>query len=382
MRSIFSPKKISSREYTQDSITSQSAPKKRFVARPNVLVAIVLLVLATIGGYIIWNTYKQATPVVRTDSANKVRIGISMDTIKELRWSKDIQYLKEAAAELGATTTVLVADGNDDLQVSQIENLTSQKVDVLIVVPHDPAAVASALTAAHNAGIQVLSYDRLAVGSTIDLYVSFNNEKVGANAAQYVIDSLKEDGKTKKIAFVGGAPTDSNAAQIKAGVMSVLQPLIDSRDITLVYDKPTDNWEPDVAYENFKAFLDKGYTVDGVIAANDATAFGAIEALETIGLAGKVPVSGQDADLPALRRIVQGTQTMTNYKPIKDLAYQAIKMAINLSNNTPLLTNAEIANGTTRVAAYLIDPIPVTKDTIMQTVVADGFLKEEDIYQN
>lgn len=343
--------------------------------------ALALLVLS-VGGLAAWKILKVASPVVVPVQANSktIRIGISMDTIKEQRWTKDLQYLQDAAKQHGASTTILVADGDDATQILQIENLISQKVDVLIVVPHSSTAVAPAIKEAHDAGIKVISYDRLTLGSFVDLYVSFNNEQVGKNSAQYVVNVLPQ-GKIAKIAYVGGALTDNNAAQIKTGAMSVLDPLIKAGKIALVYDEPTDNWLPDAAYKNLKTYLAKGNLVDGVVAANDATAFGAIQALQEKGLAGKIPVTGQDADLPALQRIVEGTQTMTNYKSIKDLANRTIQSAIDLANGKVPESNASLDNGMMQVKSYLLQPVPVTKDNIMQTVVKDGFLTEKEIYR-
>jgi len=343
---------------------------------------VALVVLAAIGFGVVSLTHKKpAASVAKTTAPAKVvRIGISMDTHKELRWQKDEQYLQDDAKKVGALTSVLVADGDDAVQVSQIENFISQKVDVLIVVPHSSDAVVPAIAEAHKAGIKVISYDRLALGSDVDFYVSFNNEQVGKNSAQYVVDALPA-GKVAKVAIVGGAPTDNNATLIHTGAMTVLDPLVKSGKLQVVYDQPTTDWKPDLAYSNLKAFLDKGNVVDGVIAGNDGTAFGAIQALQEKGLAGKVPVTGQDADLAAVQRIVDGTQTMTNYKSVKDLAKRAIQIAVDFGNNRVPETNAVSDNHLKQVNSYLLQPVPVTKTNIMQTVVKDGWLTEKDIYR-
>lgn len=376
-------------DHSVDLVTSNVSPldapiKKQSRFNPNVVVLLIFLVVMAFGGVVFWKTFKSTTPVITSSHKKSVRIGISMASIKEQRWTKDLQYLQDNAKQLGAETTVLVADGDVDKQISQIENLISQRVDVLLIVPENASSLTTVLIAAHTAGIKIISYDRLITNSPVDMYISFDNEKVGVNIAKYVVDAIPADTTAKKLAYVGGSPSDNNSSQIKAGAMSVLDPLIKAGTVKLVYDQPTENWNPDIAYSNFKAFLQKGSTVDGVIAANDATAFGAIQALQEKGMAGngKVIVGGQDADLPALKRIIQGTQTMTNYKPLKNLSHQAIKFAIDISLGTSPSSgsNSSIKNGYGAIPTYLLEPIPVTKDNIMQTVVADGFLTQQEVY--
>lgn len=308
-----------------------------------------------------------------------VRIGMSLDTLKELRWQRDRDFALARAQELGASLDVVVADQNDETQISQIRNFIAQKVDVIIVVPHSGEALIPVIAEAKQAGIQVIAYDRFINNSDIDMYVSFDSEKVGKYAAEYVLKAAPQQ-KGIKVAYIGGSDDDNNAALVKKGAMSVLEPLIRDKSITLVYDKATKDWQPDLAYKSLKEFLDKGGKVDAIVAANDGTAFGAIQALNEHGLAGKVPISGQDAELPAVRRIVAGTQTMSSYKPLQALAGKAVDIAVAFAEGKTPETNATIPNGKKDVPSFLIDPIPVTKDTIMQTVVKDGFHTQSEIY--
>jgi D-xylose transport system substrate-binding protein len=355
---------------------AQGKSKKKLL----MLAVVALLIVGGATAFWYWHSHKSTKSTASTTTPQiSRRIGISMDTLKELRWQKDHDLLLQRAQQLGSTAIILVANGDDATQVSQIENLISQKVDVLIIVPHSSDPVVPTIEEAHKAGIKVLSYDRLILNGDVDAYVSFNNEEVGKNSAQYVVNALPAN-KVAKIAIVGGAPTDNNATQIHTGVMEILNPLITANKLQVVYDKPTTEWNPDLAYSNLKEYLATGATIDGVIAANDGTAGGAIKALQEKGLAGKIPVTGQDAELPAIQRLVAGTQTMTNYKPIKTLADKAIEMALAMANGKQPSTNAVTNNTKKQVPSYLLKPTPVTKDNIKATVIKDGFYTLDQVY--
>jgi D-xylose transport system substrate-binding protein len=346
-------------------------------------VIIVVAILALVGYILVSNNViKLALPGqgAAATPAPTMRIGLSMDTLKELRWSKDRDLMTQRAGELGASVIPLVADGDDKTQISQIENLISQKVDVLIVIAHNAKALSGVVDEAHKAGIKVIAYDRMILDSDLDLYISFDSIKVGADSAQYVMAAVPKTVTVANVAFIGGSPTDNNATLVKQGAMSVLDPLIKSGKVKLVYDQFTTNWDPDIAYKNFNQFLNGGGKVDAVVASNDGTAMGAIQALTEHGLAGKVPVSGQDAELAAVKRLMAGTQTITLYKPLKALAYSAAENAVAIVKGKALTTNSKVNNGKIDVPSVLIDPVPVTKDNIKDTVVKDGFYTSSDVY--
>ncbi|WP_439116461.1 sugar ABC transporter substrate-binding protein [Paenibacillus antri] len=308
-----------------------------------------------------------------------VKIGFSMDTLLEERWRKDRDLFKAAAEALGAEVDILAADGDDALQIAQAETLISRGVDLLVIVPHNAEAMATIVQKAHAADVKVLAYDRLVRNANVDMYVSFDNVRVGELQAE-AITKLAPRGN---YAYIGGAETDNNARLLKQGVFNVLQPRIDSGDIRIVYDQWTENWEPANAFENMQAALEaNGNAIDAVIAANDATADAVIEALATRGLAGKVPVAGQDADLTAAQHIVEGTQTMTVYKPIQSLAQAAAELAVKLASGAAVTANRSIPNGKADVPALLLAPIAVDRATIDDTIIADGFHSREDVYKN
>lgn len=312
------------------------------------------------------------------DSGDKLKIGFSMDTLEEERWPRDRDFFKEAVESLGADVMIREARGDDSLQIVHAETLISAGVDVLVIVPHNAEAVATIVNKAHNAGIKVISYDRLVKNSSVDLYISFDNELVGELQAK-AITKLVPKGK---YVYIGGANTDNNAHLLKQGVFNVLQPLIDKGDIQIVYDQWSENWTPENAYANMQAALKTNNNeIDAVIAGNDGTASGVIKALEAQGLAKKIPVAGQDAELAAAQRIVQGTQAVTIYKPIKTLAYEAAKAAIKMAEGETVKTNRKMNNGKLEIPSLLLTPIAVDKNNIDDTIIADGFHQHDQVYE-
>lgn len=309
----------------------------------------------------------------------KIKIGFSMDTLLEERWLKDRDLFKMAVEARGAEVVIMAASGDDALQISQAETMINQGIDVLVVVPHDAEATAAIVDKAHSAGIKVISYDRLIRNADVDLYVSFDNEQVGVLEAQAITRAVPRG----KYVFIGGAETDYNAHLVKKGVLRVLQPLINRGDITIVFDQWTLDWTPVNARKNMEAALKANQNqVDAVIAGNDATAGGAIQALAAQGLAGAVPVAGQDAELAAAQRIIQGTQTMTVYKPIKALTEKAAELAVKLARGEEVEADSVLNNGKVEVPSVLLSPIAVDRDNIDQTIIADGFHSREEVYRS
>ncbi|PGT81876.1 MULTISPECIES: sugar ABC transporter substrate-binding protein [Bacillaceae] len=318
---------------------------------------------------------KTAGKLITND--NVPYVGFLLDTLEEERWYKDKQLFEEHIKSLGGQVKTLAANGHDAVQLKQAQLLIEEGVDVLVVVPHNAEEAAKIVELAHENNIKVISYDRLITKSNLDYYISFDNEKVGVLQATEIVKNTSKG----KFAYIGGAETDNNAILFRKGAMSVLQPLIDKGDITLIADQYTDGWDPKVAEQNMKEALNKSSNqVNAVVAANDGTAGGVISALEAVGLAGKIPVSGQDAELNGIKRIVEGTQTMTVYKPINVIATQAAEMAFKVAKGENPKTDTTINNNKIEVPTILLEPTAVTKETIDSTVVKDGYLAKEDIY--
>lgn len=306
-----------------------------------------------------------------------LKIGFAMDTLKEERWMKDRALFQKAIESHGMEVEITAANGDDALQIAQAEEMIQNGIDLLVIVPHNAEATAAIVHKAHGAGIKVIAYDRLVKNADIDLYVSFDNEKVGELQAEEMLKLIPKG----NYVYIGGAPTDNNAHLLKKGVLNVLQPAIDRGDIRIIYDQWTEDWSPEAAFAHMSEALKiNDNQIDAVIAANDATAGGVIEALEIQGLAGEIPVAGQDAELAAVQRIVNGTQTMTIYKPIQNLSERVAALAVLLAKGNDFHPTESINNGKSEVPSVLLKPLAVNKNNLLDTVIADGFHSEEDVY--
>jgi len=301
--------------------------------------------------------------------AKNPKIGFSIDDLRLERWARDRDYFVAAAEKQGAKVFVQSADASEQRQIAQIENLISRGVDVLVIVPYNATVLNNAVKEAKKAKIKVISYDRLILNADIDAYISFDNKMVGEMQAQGVL-AVKPKGNYY---LLGGAPTDNNAKMLREGQLKVLQPLIDKGDIKVVGKQWVKDWNPAEAMSIVEnALTANGNKLDAVVASNDATAGGAIQALASQKLDGKVAVSGQDADLAGVRRVIAGTQTMTVYKPLKLIATEAAKLSIQLVRGEKPGFNSQYQNGFKQVDTLLLKPTMLTKAN-MDVIVADGF---------
>lgn len=308
--------------------------------------------------------------------AKEVKIGMAIDDLRLERWQKDRDIFVSQAEKSGAKVFVQSANGNEETQISQIENMINRGVDVLVIIPYNGQVLSNVVAEAKREGIKVLAYDRMINNADIDFYISFDNEKVGELQAESLVKQVPKG----NYFLMGGSPVDNNARLFRAGQMKVLKPYIDNGSIKVVGDQWVDAWLPENALKIMEnALTANSNHIDAVVASNDATAGGAIQALSAQGLAGKVAISGQDADLAAIKRIMNGTQTMTVYKPITELATEAAKIAVELGDGKTPASNSKLNNGLKEVPSRLLKPIPVNKDNIESTVVKDGFHKQSEL---
>jgi D-xylose transport system substrate-binding protein len=307
--------------------------------------------------------------------AKNPKIGFSIDDLRVERWARDRDYFTAAAEKLGAKVFVQSADASEQRQIAQIENLISRGVDVLVIVPFNATVLNNAIREAKKSNIKVVSYDRLVLNADIDAYISFDNKQVGEMQAQALV-GLRPQGNYY---LLGGAPTDNNAKMLREGQMQVLQPLVDKGAIKIVGKQWVKDWSASAAMaivEN--ALTANGNKIDAIVASNDGTAGGAIQALNAQKLSGKVPVSGQDADLAAVRRVMAGSQAMTVYKPLKLLATEAAKMSVQLVRNEKPAYNAQYHNGFKQVNTLLLKPISMTRSNL-DLLVTDGFYTQAQL---
>ncbi len=316
---------------------------------------------------------------ILTSCSNKPKIGFLMDTLDIDRWQKDKELFEKKVEELGGTVMVRVADGNSPKQLEQAMDLIYKKVDALVVIPVDLYASRDIVKEAHKKNIPVISYDRMIRDCDVNYYVSTDNINIGEQQAGY----LSKIAPVGKYALLGGPQKDNNAALLHLGWMNVLQPLIQKGDIEIVLDQYVDNWNAEEAYTIIRDFLNNSTPeLDAIIAGNDELASGAIMALQEHNLQREVLVAGQDADIEAIRNIVAGYQTITIFKPIDAMAYTAAEMAVKLAKDEgPYNTNVTVHNGFKLVPSILLPSQIVNSQNIKMTVVSEGFVEEEDIYE-
>lgn len=323
-----------------------------------------------------------------------ITIGISMATLQEERWQKDRDYVIEELVALGIKEEnifVESADNDEAKQVSQSENMITKGIDALIIFPSNGDACVPIVNSAHEAGIQVISVDRIINNSDLDFYITYDATQIGRIQGEYITETM---GVTSgNWVMLQGAPQDPNAQLIRNGQMEYVQQYIDSGDITVVMDQTIDNWTSDIALtytEN--ALTANNNDIDVVFTSNDGCAGAAIVALEDQGMAGSVPVPGLDAELAACQRIVAGTQSMTVYRKLSVMDILAAKVGFAMATGQDIATvvgdAAEITtkdNGQKDVPSILLtDPsmmFAVDADN-MEEVVKDGWLDAADIYAN
>lgn len=311
-------------------------------------------------------------------------IGLSLDTLKEARWQTDRDLFIAKCRELGYDVLVQAANSDDVQQLRDVDQLITRGCAALVIIPHNGDAMAKAVQNAKDAKIPVIAYDRLIKNSDVDLYITFDNVAVGEQQGKYLAEKLGGKGKVVRIY---GAKTDNNAGMFKEGQDRVLKPLIEAGTLTVLHEDWAEDWKPEAAKKIMNAAITKSgkgkdYDADAVLASNDGTAGGAIQALTEEGLAGKILVTGQDADLVACQRIALGTQAMTIYKPIRNLATRAAELAVQLAERKPVEATAKLHNGKIEVPSVFLPIVTVTKDNLVDSVVKDGFHSYDDIYRD
>ena len=316
-----------------------------------------------------------------TGGSTGKKIALLLPETKTTRYeAKDKPLFTAKLMSLCPTCTILYSNANQDAaqQQSQAEAALTNGASVLVLDAVDGKAAAAIAVKAKAAKVPVISYDRLITGSdAVDYYVSFDNAKVGQLQGNALLTALGS--KTNaNVVFINGSPTDNNAKLFKQGAHSVLD-----GKITLVKEYDTPDWSPDKAQQEMtQALTAANNKIDGVLAANDGTGGGAIAAMKAAGLKPLPPVTGQDAELAAIQRIVTGDQYMTVYKAIKAEAEAAASLAFSLSQGKSPdsgTVNGTTNNGSKDVPSVLLVPVAVTKSNIASTVIADGFYAKTDI---
>jgi len=308
--------------------------------------------------------------LARAQDGNKLKIGFSFEAMKGERWQTDLDSFQVRAKQLGAEVISRDAGGDDDRQFEQVKDMIKAGIKVLVLLPRDTTTASRMVDAAKSANVKVISYDRLVQNSDVDLYVGFDREEIGRMQAEYLVTHAPRG----NYVLIAGSPNDEGAKTLHDAQMKVLQPHIDRGDIKIIADGYIKEWLPSEAYLFMLKAIDSTQgNIAAVLASNDGLAGGAIQALREHSLAGRVLVSGQDADLLAVIDITQGTQTMTVYKPVTKEAATAAEEAVHLAKDEKTDADGTISNGKIKVPAIMLKPVVVTKDNIKATVVKDGF---------
>jgi len=315
------------------------------------------------------------------DANKQVKIGFAMDSVREERWQKDRDAFDAHCKQMNVQCVITVADNNAEKQADDVDNLLTQGVDVLVIAPHDATQAASMVIKAKAQGVPVVSYDRLINSDKIDLYISHQVPVIGRKMAEYALSHVPKG----NYVMVYGASTDNNAIIMKNEQLKVLQPAVDRGDIKIVAQDFMTDWKPELAL-NFaeNTLTQNADNIQAFVVSNDGLAGGVISALAKRQLAGKVLVTGQDAEKAALQRIAEGTQTMTVYKPIIPLANAAVESAIALAKKQPLTNATPFHNDVINkdVQAILLDVITVDKSNLLTTVIAQGYVSYDDVFAN
>lgn len=310
---------------------------------------------------------------------HKIQIGLTVDSFVIERWIRDRDVFVATARELGADVNVQDAGADAEEQISQIEYFISKQVDVIVVIARDCDVLSDVVQKAQNAGIPVISYDRMSNNANTDFYISFDNRKVGEIMAQALIDAIPQGGD---IFMIQGSSSDNNVKMLKEGFDDTLE----DTNLNVVYEANCDGWTAELAVGYVEEALEKYPHVKGIMCGNDDIASQVVQVLAENQLAGNVVVIGQDGDLAACQRIVEGTQYMTAFKSIEDLAREAAKYAVEIGSGREASelkgVTEKVNDGTYDIPSKVLDPIAVTRENIDEVIIDGGFHRRDEVYLN
>jgi D-xylose transport system substrate-binding protein len=322
-----------------------------------------------------------AASLVTVAQAQGVKVGVSWSNFQEERWKTDEAAIKAALEAAGAEYISADAQSSPAKQLTDVESLISQGANALIILAQDADAIAPAVEKAAAEGIPVVGYDRL-IEIPSAYYITFDNKEVGRIQAREVFKAKPEG----NYVFIKGSSSDPNADFLFSGQMEVLKEAMDAGKIKNVGEAYTDQWLPANAQKNMEQFLTaNNNAVDAVVASNDGTAGGVVAALAAQGLAGSVPVSGQDGDHAALNRVALGTQTVSVWKDARELGKKAAEVAVELAKGTAM----DAVPGTVKFSggpkgvemnAQFLTPVAITKENL-NLVIDAGWVPKDVVCQ-
>jgi D-xylose transport system substrate-binding protein len=339
-----------------------------------VVVALALLVAACGGG-----DDAADTPAGGGQQQENITVGVSWNNYQEERWAKsDEPAIKEALQAAGAKYISTDAGSSAEKQLTDVENLISQGAKALIILAQDGEAILPAVKNATDQGIPVIAYDRL-IEDPQALYITFDNVEVGRMQARVIYEMVPKG----NYVIIKGNQADANADFLRKGYEDVIGKAVKGGDIKIVGETYTDNWDPALAQTEMEQFLTQANNnVDAVLSENDGMAGGVVAALRAQGLAGEVPVSGQDGDAAALNRVALGTQAVSVWKDARELGKAAGEAAVQLARGTELAAVSGVkpfdSPGGNKMTSILLTPIPITRENL-NVVIEAGWIKAEEV---
>ena len=318
-------------------------------------------------------------PAATAQAADKKLIGVTMPTKDLQRWNQDGENMKKELEAAGYEVDLQYASNDVSTQVSQLENQVANGCDLLVVASIDGSSLGEPLKQAKEKGIPVISYDRMVNNANTDLYISFDNRKVGEIMAQALVNALPQGGD---VFMIQGSSSDNNVQMVKQGFDDMLA----DTDLHVVYEANCDGWTAELAAGYVEEALEKYPHVKGIMCGNDDIASQVVQVLAENQLAGNVVVVGQDGDLAACQRIVEGTQYMTAFKPIEDLARKAAKYAVEMGSGKGVAELEDVTetvnDGTYEIPSCILEPTAVTKENIDKVIIEGGFHRRDEVYLN
>ncbi len=346
---------------------------KRVIA----LIAVLMLTLAACGGDEGTSSTTAAGGGTTVAGGGDCTVGMSWNNYNEERWAKwDEPAIKDALAAGGCDYLSADAGSSEEQQIADVEQLITDGANVVIILAQNVEAIQPAVTAALEQGIPVIAYDRL-IADPGALYITFDNVGVGKLMAEVIFEKVP----TGTYTIIKGNGTDANSDFLREGIESVIGDAVTAGDITICCETYTDNWDPANAQTEMEQFLtQENNAIDAVVSENDGMASGVVAALEAQGLAGTVPVSGQDGDLAALNRVALGTQSVSVWKDARDLGKAAGEAAVALAGGAAIgdiagVVDFQAPNDGPVMTSIFLTPLAITADNL-NLVVEAGWIDE------
>ena len=343
--------------------------------KKRVILSALLLVLVVVG--ILFFSAEGKNEKKETVEEEKIQIAMILDSFVIERWLRDRDVFVSTAKELGAEVNVQNANGDIEEQKKHINYFIDKGVDAIVIVCIDSYGLQEEVKKALDAGIKVVAYDRLITEANVDLYISVDNSMVG----ELMGEALVKNGiKGKKVLMLGGSLSDSNVPILEDAFKKVMA----ENNNSILYSFHAENWEAELAAQYVYENVDVVARADAIMCGNDNVASQVVRALSEKRLAGDIPVVGQDADLEACQRIVEGTQLMTVYKPVEKLAQRAAECTVRLIKEGEVTGNDVeiISDGQFDIPYVAIQPISVTDANMDEVIIDSGFHLKEDVYLN